>query len=133
MPKFSIIIPVYNVAPYLRECLDSVLAQTFTDREAICVDDGSTDGSGAILDEYAARYGEGRQKIVEFSNKKELTGLPTTGKAATVAVTNLKPPSTHTILKSIYTVKGVVRVIHQLDVIIAGAGEARGSWRELSV
>lgn len=55
MPKFSIIIPVYNVAPYLRECLDSVLAQTFADWEAICVDDGSTDESGAILDEYAAR------------------------------------------------------------------------------
>lgn len=54
-PFFSIIIPVYNVAPYLRECLDSVLAQTFTDWEAICVDDGSTDGSGAILGEYAAK------------------------------------------------------------------------------
>ena len=53
--KFSLIIPVYNVAPYLRECLDSVLAQTFTDWEAICVDDGSTDWSGAILDEYAAK------------------------------------------------------------------------------
>ena len=55
MPFFSIIIPVYNVAPYLRECLDSLLAQTFADWEAICVDDGSIDGSGAILDEYAAR------------------------------------------------------------------------------
>ena len=54
-PKFSIIIPVCNVALYLRECLDSVVAQTFTDWEAICVDDGSTDGSGAILDEYAAK------------------------------------------------------------------------------
>ena len=54
-PFFSIIIPVYNVAPYVRECLDSVLSQTFDDWEAICVDDGSADNSGTILDEYAAR------------------------------------------------------------------------------
>ena len=65
-PFFSIIIPVYNVAPYLRECLDSVLAQTFTDWEAICVDDGSTDGSGAILDEYAAK--DKRFRIVHQKN-----------------------------------------------------------------
>lgn len=66
MPFFSIIIPVYNVAPYLRECLDSVLAQTFTDWEAICIDDGSTDGSGAILDEYAAR--DSRFRIIHQPN-----------------------------------------------------------------
>ncbi|MBQ8124295.1 MAG: glycosyltransferase [Kiritimatiellae bacterium] len=65
-PFFSIIIPVYNVAPYLRECLDSVLAQTFTDWEAICVDDGSTDGSGAILDEYAAK--DRRYKVIHQKN-----------------------------------------------------------------
>ena len=66
-PFFSIIIPVYNVAPYLRECLDSVLAQTFTDWEAICVDDGSTDGSGAILDEYAAK--DNRVVVIHRANE----------------------------------------------------------------
>lgn len=53
MPQISVIVPVYNSARYLRECLNSVLAQTFTDWEVIAVDDGSTDGSGGILDEYA--------------------------------------------------------------------------------
>lgn len=53
-PKISIIVPVYNVERYLRRCLDSIAAQTFADWECICVDDGSPDGSGKILDEYAA-------------------------------------------------------------------------------
>lgn len=64
--KFSIIIPVYNVEPYLRECLDSVLNQTFTDWEAICVNDGSTDGSPDILTAYAAR--ESRMKVITQPN-----------------------------------------------------------------
>ena len=51
----SIIIPVYNTANYLRECLDSALSQTFRDIEVIAVDDGSTDGSAGILAEYARR------------------------------------------------------------------------------
>lgn len=66
MPCFSVIIPVYNVAPYLRRCLDSVLAQSFTDWEAICVNDGSTDDSAAILDEYAAK--DNRIKVIHQEN-----------------------------------------------------------------
>ena len=52
--KLSFIVPVYNVAPYLRKCMDSLLAQDFDDYEIILVDDGSTDNSGAICDEYAS-------------------------------------------------------------------------------
>jgi glycosyltransferase involved in cell wall biosynthesis len=55
MPKISIVIPVYNVEKYLAECLDSVLAQTLTDIEIICVNDGSPDRSAEILDEYARK------------------------------------------------------------------------------
>ena len=49
--KVSVIIPVYNTENYLRECLDSVLAQTLREIEVICVDDGSTDNSLNILKE----------------------------------------------------------------------------------
>lgn len=51
-PKVSVIIPVFNTEPYLHECLDSVVGQTMREIEIICVDDGSTDGSLAILREY---------------------------------------------------------------------------------
>ena len=55
MPLFSIIIPVYNVEPYIRKCLNTVLSQDFNDWEALLIDDGSTDGSGSICDEFASR------------------------------------------------------------------------------
>lgn len=66
MPKVSVVIPVYNQAPYLAECLDSVLAQTLREIEVVCVDDGSTDGSERMLDEYAAR--DGRVKVIHQPN-----------------------------------------------------------------
>lgn len=52
--KLSFIVPVYNVEPYLRKCVDSILAQDYSDYEIILVDDGSTDNSGAICDEFAS-------------------------------------------------------------------------------
>ena len=52
----SIIIPAYNAAKYLRRCLDSCFAQTYREFEVVCVNDGSTDGSETMLDEYTARY-----------------------------------------------------------------------------
>ena len=54
MIKLSFIVPVYNVAPYLRKCVDSLLAQDYDDYAIILIDDGSTDESGVICDEYAA-------------------------------------------------------------------------------
>ena len=53
--KISIIMPVYNVKDYIRDCLDSILIQTFSDFELICINDGSTDGTEIILEEYASK------------------------------------------------------------------------------
>jgi len=64
--KISIIIPVYNVESYIRKCLDSVINQTYKNLEIICVNDGSTDGSGKICDEYAAR--DNRVKVFHKEN-----------------------------------------------------------------
>ena len=55
MPVISVIVPVYNVEKYLHRCVDSILAQTFTDFELILVDDGSPDNCGKICDEYAEK------------------------------------------------------------------------------
>ena len=55
MPKISIIVPVYKAEQYISRCIDSILAQTFTDWELLLVDDGSPDRSGEICDEYAKK------------------------------------------------------------------------------
>lgn len=65
-PAVSVIVPVYNVERWLPECLDSVLSQTMADFEALCVDDGSTDRSAAILEEYRRR--DARVKVFRQRN-----------------------------------------------------------------
>ena len=67
MVKFSVIIPVYNSEKFLKECLDSLADQTFEDFEVICINDGSTDNSMAILEDYANK--DNRIKVYSQENK----------------------------------------------------------------
>ena len=65
-PLLSVIVPVYNVAPYLAQCLDSILSQSYTELEVLLVDDGSTDESGALCDAYAQR--DKRIRLIRQAN-----------------------------------------------------------------
>ncbi len=62
----SVIVPIYNIASYLRRCVESLLSQTFSDLEILLVDDGSTDGSGALCEEY--RKKDGRIRVIHKEN-----------------------------------------------------------------
>ncbi|WP_130057580.1 glycosyltransferase family 2 protein, partial [Escherichia coli] len=64
---FSIIIPVYNVESYLAECFDSLLAQTYQKFEVICINDGSTDNSLAIVEQYSDKFSNFKFKTIENS------------------------------------------------------------------
>ena len=66
-PLVSIIVPVYQVKDYIGECVESLLRQTYTNLEILLVDDGSTDGSGAICDEYARR--DNRIRVIHQENQ----------------------------------------------------------------
>lgn len=66
MDKISIIVPVYNVSKYIRKCLDTIINQTYTNLEIILIDDGSTDNSGKICDEYAKI--DSRIKVIHKEN-----------------------------------------------------------------
>ena len=66
MPKISVIVPIYNVEKYLRRCLESIKNQTFTDWEAICVNDGSPDDSAQILNAFEKL--DARFKVVNKEN-----------------------------------------------------------------
>lgn len=65
-PAISVIVPMYNVAPYLRQCLDSICSQSFKNYEAILIDDGSPDECGEIADEYAAK--DSRFRVIHKEN-----------------------------------------------------------------
>ncbi|MCR5250363.1 MAG: glycosyltransferase [Lachnospiraceae bacterium] len=78
--RFSIIVPVYNIAPFLEECVESILRQSFRDYELFLVDDGSTDASGSICDSYAAK--DPRVKVIH----KENGGLVSVRKTAAALV-----------------------------------------------
>lgn len=65
-PLISVIVPIYNMEPLLPRCLDSLAAQTLRDLEIICVDDGSTDGSGGIVRKYAS--GDSRFRLITQEN-----------------------------------------------------------------
>ena len=65
--KFSVIVPVYKVEQYLRPCIDSILGQTYKDFELILVDDGSTDGSGEMCDQYVKE--DSRIRVIHQENK----------------------------------------------------------------
>lgn len=75
MPKISVLIPAYNVGPYIRECLDSVLNQTLQDFEIVCVDDCSTDDTYDIIKSYADNDERNRIKIIRHEvNKGQASG-----------------------------------------------------------
>lgn len=76
MPKSSVIVPVYNVKDYLEKCVASVLAQTERNFELLLIDDGSTDGSGALCDTLAQR--DGRIRVIHQENRG-LGGARNTG------------------------------------------------------
>ena len=76
-PAVSIVLPVYNMEKYLRECLDSIINQTMTDIEVICVNDASTDSSLDILREYAAK--DSRVIIIDSETNNGLGGARNLG------------------------------------------------------
>jgi len=81
LDKVSIVLPVYNGADYVTEALDSILAQTFTNFELIAVDDGSTDTTLQILDDYATR--DSRMRVIHQTNQRLPNALNTGFRAAT--------------------------------------------------
>lgn len=128
MPKVTVIIPVLNVRPYIKECLDSVINQTLRDIEIFCIDAGSTDGTLEIEKEYAAR--DSRITILDDD-------AHSTGYAKNLGVCRSKSPYVAIVESDDYIVPDMMEklyqkaVEHDLDMVKAnyrsflGQGEAR--------
>ncbi|MCY3867896.1 MAG: glycosyltransferase family 2 protein [Chloroflexi bacterium] len=80
MPAVSVVMPVYNGECYLAEAIESILGQTFTDFEFIIVDDGSRDGSAAIIHDFAKR--DERIRVIQHERNRGLTSARNSGIAA---------------------------------------------------
>jgi glycosyltransferase involved in cell wall biosynthesis len=124
----SAIVPVYNVAPWLREAVDSLVQQTYEPVEIILVDDGSTDESGRICDEYAQRWPERVQTV--HQENRGLSGARNTGldRMHGEAVVFLDPDDS-------FDVKMIERMMnaqgrYQAEVVICGHAVYRSAQRQ---
>ena len=113
-PAISVVIPVYNAAPFLREALDSLLAQTCGDFEAIAVNDGSTDNSLEILQEYAAR--DSRIRILDGPNGGYGKAMNRGMDAATGKYMAILEPDDY-LPREAYAILLEMAENHQLDVV----------------
>lgn len=122
--RISVIVPVYNMEAYLRECLDSILGQTLTDLEIITVNDGSKDGSLSILREYEKK--DGRVKVIDKQNegvgKARNDGVRAAAGEFVAFMDSDDYYPNETVLETLY------RAAKENDVLIAGGRRCRLMW-----
>ena len=105
MPKITVMMPVYNAEPFLDECMQSILSQTLSDIEVLCIDDGSKDNSGVMLDEYAAK--DTRIRVIH----KENTGY---GHSMNLAIREATGDYVAIVEPDDYIRKDMFEILHQL-------------------
>lgn len=115
MPLLSVIIPVYNVAPFLDDCLNSITSQGFSDMEIICVDDGSTDDCSFILDKWAKK--DNRLRVIHQQNQG-LSSARNTGLRFARGKYLSFVDSDDLVRKDIYTASIPLMLKNQLDVLL---------------